>query len=162
MRIRLCLLRGCQKMTEEKTCYNCGNKNCNVYYSMVKKDYKRHFETYEYNGFDCVNHDKWEELKVEEIRTDNTKALENTLERIKELEKENAKLKMEKEALCNRILSLQEGFGKEFDLQNKRIDKLKDELKKIRVAYIYAQVGNIIAGTDIDSLFEKMFGGKEI
>ena len=88
-------------------------------------------------------------------------ALEKQKERILELEKENAKLKMEKEALCNRILSLQEGFGKEFDLQNKRIDKLKDELKKIRVAYIYAQVGNVIAGTDIDSLFEKMFGKKE-
>ena len=64
----------------EQTCYNCGNKNCNVYYSMVKKDYKRHFETYEYNDFDCVNHDKWEELKVEEIRTDNTETLKNALE----------------------------------------------------------------------------------
>jgi hypothetical protein len=48
---------------EEKTCYNCGNKNCNVYYSTVKKDCKRHFETYEYNDFECVNHDKWEEMK---------------------------------------------------------------------------------------------------
>ena len=36
-------------MTDEKTCYNCGNKNCNVYCSIVKKDYKRHFETYEYH-----------------------------------------------------------------------------------------------------------------
>lgn len=62
-------------MTEEKTCYNCGNKNCNVYYSTVKKDYKRHFEVYEYKDFDCVNHDKWEELKVEEIRTDNTETM---------------------------------------------------------------------------------------
>ena len=53
------------------------------------------------------------------------------------------------------------GFEKEFDLQNKRIDKLKDELKKIRVAYIHAQVGNVIAGTDIDSLFEKMFREKD-
>lgn len=84
--------------------------------------------------------------------------LEKQKERILELEKENAKLKMEKETLCNRILSLQEGFEKEFDSQNKLIDKLKDELKKIRIAYIYAQVGNVIAGTDIDSLFEKMFG----
>lgn len=50
-------------ITDEKTCYNCGNKNCNIYYSMVKKDYKRHFETYEYRDFDCVNHDKWEEDK---------------------------------------------------------------------------------------------------
>ena len=75
-------------MTEEKTCYNCGNKNCNVYYSMPKKDYKSHFETYEYRNFDCVNHDKWEELKVEEIRTDNKKTKKNALERIAELEKE--------------------------------------------------------------------------
>ena len=87
--------------------------------------------------------------------------LEKQKERILELEKENAKLKMEKEALCNRILSLYEGFEKEFDSQNKLIDKLKDELKKIRIAYIYAQVGNVIAGTDIDSLFEKMFGEKD-
>lgn len=64
-------------MTEEKNCYNCGNKNCNVYYSMPKKDYKRHFEIYEYRDFDCVNHDKWEEMKVEEIRTDSTETLKN-------------------------------------------------------------------------------------
>ena len=42
---------------------------------------------------DCVNHDKLEELKVEEIRTDNTKTLKNALERIKEIEKENTELK---------------------------------------------------------------------
>lgn len=80
-------------MTEEKTCYNCGNKNCIVYYSTAKKDCKRHYETYEYTNFECVNHDKWEELKVEEIRTDNTKTLKNALERITELEKENEELK---------------------------------------------------------------------
>lgn len=86
-------------MTEEKTCHNCGNKNCNVYYSIVKKDCKRHYETYEYRDFDCVNHDKWEELKVEEIRTDNTETLKNALERIKELEKKNAELKAEIEKM---------------------------------------------------------------
>ena len=43
--------------------------------------------------FDCVNHDKWKELKMEEIRTDNTETLINALERIAELEKENAELK---------------------------------------------------------------------
>lgn len=37
--------------------------------------------------------DKWEELKVEEIRTDNTETLKNALERIKELKKENTELK---------------------------------------------------------------------
>ena len=80
-------------MTEGKTCYNCGNKNCIVYYSTPKKDYKSHFETYEYRNFECVNHDKWEEMKVEEIRTDSTEHLKNALERIAELEKENAELK---------------------------------------------------------------------
>lgn len=80
-------------MTDEKTCYNCGNKNCNVYYSIVKKDYKRHFETYEYKDFDCVNHDKWEELKIEEIHTDNTKTLQNALDRIEELEEQIEKMK---------------------------------------------------------------------
>ena len=80
-------------MTEEKTCYNCGNKNCIVYYSTAKKDCKRHYETYEYTNFECVNHDKWEEMKVEEIRTDNTEPLKNALERIAELEKEYASLK---------------------------------------------------------------------
>ena len=74
-------------MTEEKTCYNCGNKNCIVYYSTAKKDCKRHYETYEYTNFECVNHDKWEEMKVEEIRTDNTETLKNALGRIAELER---------------------------------------------------------------------------
>ena len=72
-------------MTEEKSCYNCGNNNCNVYYSTVKKDYKRHFEVYEYKDFDCVNHNKWEELKVKENRTDNKETLKNALKRIAEL-----------------------------------------------------------------------------
>lgn len=80
-------------MTEEKTCYNCGNKKCHIFYSTVKQDVKEHHETYEYTEFDCVNHDKWKELKVEEIRTDNTKTLKNALERIERLEKENAELK---------------------------------------------------------------------
>lgn len=88
-------------MTEEKTCYNCGNKNCIVYYSTAKKDCKRHYETYEYTNFECVNHDKWKELKVEEIRTDNTKTLKNALERITELEKENTELRTKTTALEN-------------------------------------------------------------
>lgn len=44
-----------------------------------------------------MNHDKWKELKVEEIRTDSTEPLKNALERIAELEKENAELKVEVE-----------------------------------------------------------------
>lgn len=84
-------------MTEEKTCYNCGNKNCHIFYATVKQDIAVHHETYEYTEFDCVNHDKWKELKVEEIRTDSTETLKNALERIAELEKENEELKVEVE-----------------------------------------------------------------
>lgn len=84
-------------MTEKKTCYNCGNKNCHIFYTTVKQDIAVHHETYEYTEFDCVNHDKWKELKVEEIRTDSTETLKNALERIAELEKENEELKVEVE-----------------------------------------------------------------
>lgn len=77
-------------MTEEKTCYNCGNKNCHIFYFSVKQDVAEHHETYEYTEFDCVNHDKWEELKMEEIRTDNTETLKNALTA---LEEENVELK---------------------------------------------------------------------
>ena len=81
-------------MTEEKTCYNCGNPNCHIPLNSVRINVKEHHETYDWDmEFDCTNHDKWEELKVEEIRTDNTEALKNALERIKELEKENTELK---------------------------------------------------------------------
>lgn len=73
-------------MTEKKTCYNCGNKNCHIFYFSVKQDVAEHHETYEYTEFDCVNHDKWKELKVEEIRTDNTETLKNALGRIEKLE----------------------------------------------------------------------------
>lgn len=47
-------------MNTEKTCYNCANKNCNVTHQIVGKDYKHHFEVYEYIDFECVNHSKWE------------------------------------------------------------------------------------------------------
>ena len=111
-------------MTEEKTCYNCGNKNCNIYYSMVKKDYKRHFETYEYNDFDCVNHDKWEELKVEEIRTDNTETLKNALDRIKELEDQ---LNKAKELIKNIIrVTWGEGWNYSLDWRVKAEQFLKE------------------------------------
>ena len=81
-------------MTEEKTCYNCGNPNCHIPLNSVRINVKEHHETYDWDmEFDCTNHDKWEELKVEEIRTDNTETLKNALERIKELEKENTELK---------------------------------------------------------------------
>lgn len=63
-------------MIEKKTCYNCGNKNCHIFYFSVKQDVAEHHETYEYRDFECVNHDKWE-MKVEEIRTDSTETLKN-------------------------------------------------------------------------------------
>lgn len=114
-------------MTDEKTCYNCGNKNCNVYYSMVKKDYKRHFETYEYNDFDCVNHNKWEELKMEEIHTDNTKTLQNSLERIRELERENAELKADNDARRFAMV-MSENVEKKLRQENAELkEKLKPE-----------------------------------
>lgn len=81
-------------MTEEKTCYNCGNPNCHIPLNSVRINVKEHHEFYDWDmKFNCMNHDKWEELKVEEIRTDNTETLKNALERIKELEKENAELR---------------------------------------------------------------------
>lgn len=106
-------------MTEEKTCYNCGNKNCIVYYSTTKKDCKRHYETYEYTNFECVNHDKWEEMKVEENRTDSTETLKNALERIAELEETNERI-----------------ASKYYELQK--------TLKKVRVALIQERVANIM------------------
>lgn len=63
-------------MIEKKTCYNCGNKNCHIFYFSVKQDVAEHHETYEYRDFECMNHDKWE-MKVEEIRTDSTETLKN-------------------------------------------------------------------------------------
>lgn len=78
-------------MREKKTCYNCGNKNCHIFYATVKQDIAVHHETYEYTDFDCVNHDKWEEMKVEEIRTDSTESLKNALGRIEKLENANLK-----------------------------------------------------------------------
>lgn len=45
---------------EEKTCYNCGNRNCFVFYTLIKQDVKKHFECTEYTNFECVNHNKWQ------------------------------------------------------------------------------------------------------
>lgn len=50
-------------MKKEKTCYNCGNKNCNQYWSIVKVDTKDHYEFYEYVTFICTNHNRWTEYK---------------------------------------------------------------------------------------------------
>ena len=50
---------------------------------------------------------------MEEIRTDNTKTLENALERIAELEKENAELK----AKIEELKKYYEGFECVFDFK---------------------------------------------
>lgn len=50
---------------------------------------------------------------MEEIRTDNTETLENTLERIAELEKENAELK----AQIEELKKYYEGFECVFDFK---------------------------------------------
>lgn len=50
-------------ITDEKTCYNCGNKECIMYYKTEKQDVKSHYEAHGNMHFDCVDHDKWEEDK---------------------------------------------------------------------------------------------------
>ena len=93
--------------------------------------------------------------------------------RIAELEKENADLKAEiglnevtiQEQLKERVKVIKEnedlkkqikGFENNFDYQNKIIDKYKEDLKKLRVAYIQAQVANVISGTDFESILKSV------
>ena len=131
-------------MIEEKTCYNCGNKNCHIFYYSVKQDVAEHHETYEYTEFDCVNHDKWEELKVEEIRTDNTETLINALERITELEKENAELKKVAEfqqssnmsrhfenKKLKEVLAVGSTFNKALNSMNKSLEEERDKYRNM-------------------------------
>lgn len=88
-----------------------------------------------------------EEMKksIEEL-VDKKTALEK---RIFELEKENEDLK-------NQI----KGFENDFDYQNKIIDKYKEDLKKLRVAYIQAQVANVISGTDFETILKNILNGE--
>ena len=96
--------------------------------------------------------------------------------RISELEKENADLKAEiglneatiQDQLEDRIKIIKEnedlknqikGFENDFDYQNKVIDKYKEDLKKLRVAYIQAQVANVISGTDFESILKSVLNG---
>lgn len=90
-----------------------------------------------------------EEMKksIEEL-VDKKTALEK---RIFELEKENEDLK-------NQI----KGFENDFDYQNKIIDKYKEDLKKLRVAYIQAQVANVISGTDFESILKSVLNGENL
>lgn len=67
---------------------------------------------------------------------------------INELRKENEELK-----------SQIKGFENDFVYQNKVIDKYKEDLKKLRVAYIQAQVANVISGTDFESVLESVLDG---
>lgn len=69
--------------------------------------------------------------------------------RIAELEKENDDLKSQIKSLEN-----------DFDYQNKVIDKHKENLKKLRVAYIQAQVANVISGTDFESILKNILNGE--
>lgn len=69
--------------------------------------------------------------------------------RISDLEKENEDLK-----------SQIKGFENDFDYQNKVIDKYKEDLKKLRVAYIQAQVANVISGTDFESILKSVLNGE--
>lgn len=87
-----------------------------------------------------------EDLKqsIEEL-VENKTTLEK---RIFELEKENEDLK-------NQI----KGFENDFDYQNKIIDKYKEDLKKLRVAYIQAQVANVISGTDFETILKNILNG---
>ena len=88
-----------------------------------------------------------EEMKksIEELVGKKT-ALEK---RIFELEKENEDLK-------NQI----KGFENDFDYYNKVIDKYKEDLKKLRVAYIQAQVANVISGTDFETILKSVLNGE--
>lgn len=69
--------------------------------------------------------------------------------KISELEKENEDLK-----------SQIKSFENDFDYQNKVIDKYKEDLKKLRVAYIQAQVANVISGTDFESILKNILNGE--
>lgn len=85
-----------------------------------------------------------EELKVEEIRTDNTESLKNALERIKELEGENAELKSRLNAInrlapeleeCAKLKKRQLTEAKEIIREYVRLS-LQDEKHKDMIANI--------------------------
>lgn len=50
-------------------------------------------------------------------------------------------------------------FENDFDYQNKVIDKYKNDLRKLRVAYIQAQVANVISGTDFETILKNVLNG---
>lgn len=51
------------KNLEEKNCYTCDNKKCNITYSCIRQDVTEHHEVFDIDiEFDCVNHNKWKPL----------------------------------------------------------------------------------------------------
>lgn len=72
-----------------------------------------------------------------------------------EIEEDAKAIAEENEDLKNQI----KGFENDFDYQNKVIDKYKEDLKKLRVAYIQAQVANVISGTDFESILKSVLNG---
>lgn len=129
-------------MTEEKTCYNCGNPNCHIPLNSVRINVKEHHETYDWDmEFDCMDHDKWEELKVEEIRTDNTETLKNALERIEEL----TKWLSEKSDECLKLQMLKADLVSQIGNQKKRITELEKENAELKETVI--KMNNVITET---------------
>lgn len=75
-----------------------------------------------------------------------------------EIEEDAKAIAEENEDLKNQI----KGFENDFDYQNKVIDKYKEDLKKLRVAYIQAQVANVISGTDFESILKSVLNGENL
>lgn len=73
-----------------------------------------------------------------------------------EIEEDAKAIAEENEVLKNQI----KGFENDFDYQNKVINKYKENLKKLRVAYIQAQVANVISGTDFESILKNILNGE--
>lgn len=96
-----------------------------------------------------------ENEELEKIRSEQVILLESDLTRIE-------RLKSRIEFLGIRIKSLKsqiKGFENDFDYQNKVINKYKEDLKKLRVAYIQASVANVISGTDFESILKSVLNG---
>ena len=75
-----------------------------------------------------------------------------------EIEEDAKAIAEENEDLKNQI----KGFENDFDYQNKVIDKYKEDLKKLRVAYIQAQVANVISGTDFETILKSVLNGENL
>ena len=92
--------------------------------------------------------------KVEEIE-DLKDVNEAAKQELIEARYRNSELKKENDDLKSQI----KGFENDFDCQNKVINKYKEDLKKLRVAYIQAQVANVISGTDFESILKSVLNG---